>query len=86
MNLRWNNIIMAVLAVIALNLFLRHSKSLRAALNTVESVAPHGGADDRFVGFMVLGVLAVTVVAVVKLLTQNRLQNPPERRRDPPED
>jgi hypothetical protein len=86
MNLRWNNIITAALAAIVLTFALRHCDSCRAALATVESLAPRGGADDRFVGFMVLGVLAVALVAIVKLLTQNRRQDPPERRRDPPED
>jgi uncharacterized integral membrane protein len=78
MKLRWNNIIVAILAVFILTLALRHGDSCRAALETVTAVAPHQSVDDRFVGFMVLGLVAVTVVAIVKILAQNRRRDPPE--------
>lgn len=86
MNFRWNNIIVAVLAMVILAFALRHGASCRAALETVASVAPHERVDDRFVGFMVLGVLAVTLVAIVKILTRNRPNDRQGRRDDPPED
>lgn len=86
MSLRWNNIILAALVAFILLAALRHADDCRSALATVQTLAPNGGADDRFVGFMLLGLLAVALVAIVKLLTQSRRQNPPEPPRDPPED
>ncbi len=85
MKLKWNNIILAILATTVLFVALRHSSSCRAALETVGTLAPHEPVDDRFVGFMVLGLVMVALVAIVKVATRNRQQDRPERRDQPPQ-
>lgn len=87
MNLRWNNIIAALIGIGVLIFVLGHIGSCRAALETIASVAPHERMDDRFVGFMVLGVIAVTLLSLVKtILNRNRSNDRRGRRDDPPED
>jgi hypothetical protein len=86
MKIRWNNILVAVLTAFILIITLRHGASCRAALASLQSLVPNHDVDDRFVGFIVLGILAVTLVAIVKLVTQSRRQDPPDPRDDPPED
>jgi hypothetical protein len=42
--------------------------------------------DEKTVGLLALGFIGVNLVAIVELFAQDRRQNPPERRRGPPED
>jgi len=86
MNIRWNNIFAMALILAALILAARCGPATKAALGTITSVAPHEPVDDRFVGFLVLGLLMVTLVAIIKMLTRGRAHDRRDRRDDPPED
>jgi len=69
----------------ALIFALRHQNSCEAALDSIDRMGQSNSPDDRFEGFMVLGLIGVVIVAIVKILTHSR---PDDRRRrdEPPED
>ena len=86
MNIRWNNIVAALLGMAALIFALRHQDSCKAALDSIDRMGPSNSPDDRFVGFMVLGLIGVIVVSIVKILTHSRTDDRRRRRDEPPED
>ena len=83
---RWNNIIAAILGIAALIFALHHEESCQAVLGSIDRMGPSNSMDDRFVGFMVLGLIVVCVVATVKIQTHDRPNNRRGRRDEPPED
>jgi hypothetical protein len=86
MNIRWNNIVAAILGMTALIFALRHKESCEAALDSINRLGQSNSTDDRFVGFMVLGLIGVCIVAIVKILTHSRPNDHRGRRDEPPED
>ena len=70
MEVKWRNIIALVLVALAAVLALRFGPELLNALRA--SDAGRGAPDSPIYGLCVLGLLAVTVVVVVKLLVQRR--------------
>jgi len=75
-----------MLGLAAVIFALRHKESCEAALDSVDRMGASNSMDDRFVGFMVLGLIGVVIVAIVKILTHPRPDDRQRRRDDLPED
>ena len=89
MNIRWNNLFIVITGLIIGLVVLHHRTECGAALQPLTTILPHSGdnqVDDRFVGFMVLGLMAVTLVVIVKLIVNGRAGRRHDDRHDRHED
>ena len=84
MNFRWNRIIALALAIAAVLFAVRHGASCRAALDSIGHMGDNNSTDDRFVGFIVLGLIGAFVVAIVRIVIGDRSDSRGGRRDDPP--
>lgn len=79
-----HNIFILLFTLLAGFLLLRHGHAISEVMDHLERIGPGHSNDEKTVGLLALGFIGVTLVAIVKLLTQNRREDPPERRRGPP--
>lgn len=68
MQIRWNNIIVSVLMIVLGVVLVRNFASISATIAGVRNISPYH-PDPRVDGLLALGLLCVTCVAIVKLLT-----------------
>ena len=68
MKVKWNVIIAFGMLLVALNLVLKNAKSVIAMLNTLHQIGPANEGGDRLAGFLLIGVMLVTLVVIVKLM------------------
>ncbi|MBI3852688.1 MAG: hypothetical protein HY298_20735 [Verrucomicrobia bacterium] len=72
MKINWNNVFAACLGLAAIVLFLRHRHEVSAFLATVKRIGPGHSPEDMTLGLIVIGICGAVLVAIVRLLTQNR--------------
>ena len=72
MRIRWTNVIVAILGVAACVLFLRHQHAISSAWDSIFRLGPGYPEEDKFVGVIALGVVGVCVIALVKIVINNR--------------
>lgn len=72
MKLNLNNIAAAILAFVAFIYFLRHQHEAFAFLSTAERIGPGNSPQDMTCGLIVIGFCGVVLVAIVRILNQNR--------------
>lgn len=70
MQIKWTNLIAAVVLVLSLGLAVRHAGPVATVLGAIREIGPGHDADDRIVGLVVLGILLVTLVMLARILTQ----------------
>lgn len=89
MNIHWRNIGILIFSIIIAFLLLRHGHAVSGVADDLGRIGPGHSADEKTVGLLALGFIGVSLVAIVKLLTQS---SPPDRRdrrhgrREDPED
>lgn len=71
MQIKWTNLIALCVLVFAIVLALKSANEVSAILGTLQFVGPSHSMDERFIGFIVLGVLLVTLVMLAKILIRN---------------
>jgi len=72
MTIHWNRIIALVLAVFVMLIFMSHSGTVRKTVASIEGIGPGHSPDEQTFGLLILGLLCVTVVALVKIATQRK--------------
>jgi hypothetical protein len=72
MKVHWNNLIAAVLGLIALIFLLRHREQALGFLATARRIGPGNSPEDMTLGLIVVGFCAATLVAIVRILTSNK--------------
>jgi hypothetical protein len=72
MKIHWNNLIAAGLGVTALVLLLRYREQARAFLATAKRIGPGNSPEDMSLGLIVIGFCAATLVAIARILTNNK--------------
>ena len=72
MQIKWSNVIVLVLAAFALVIGLRNLPAIGAFLSTVSHIGPRGDPEQRIFGLMSFGLIMVTIVAVVRILVNNK--------------
>lgn len=71
MNVKWNNVIIAGFIVLILLMLSHYGPSCRAALDSIEHIGAQNSVEDRFVGFMVIGLIGIVIVAIVRVATRS---------------
>lgn len=69
MEIRWNNIIALILLIIALVLAVKFLPAMMAFLGSMKDIGPGHTADEKTIGLMAFGLVAILLVAIVKVLT-----------------
>jgi hypothetical protein len=72
MQIHWHNLFALVLGITVVVLLAKHGPKAAAVISQIQHIGPGHSSDEQTLGLIVLGILAVAVVAIVKLLTQNR--------------
>ena len=72
MKIHWQNLIAALLTIGALVLLIRYRHPIAAFLSGIERVGPGSSLDEQVMGLMAFGLVGVLVVAVVKILRQDK--------------
>ena len=68
MEIKWPNVVAFALAILGVVLMVRHRYELGATLASLGPIGTGPTPADRTLGFCVLGVLLVALVAVVRLV------------------
>ena len=72
MKIHGNNIVAAALGLTSLILLLRHREQVSAFLSTVKRIGPGNSAEDMTLGLIVIGFCGAVLVAIVRILTNNK--------------
>ena len=80
MKINWRNIGVLIFCLVILFLLLRHGRAVSDAVANLDRIGPGHSVDEQTAGLLALGFIGVSLVAIVKLLAQNR---PPDRRDHP---
>ena len=70
MRIRWTRVLAAVLAVVATAALLMAWPSLLAFIKSVGNVSPYATPEERTMGLIAFGLMALFVLALVRILTQ----------------
>ncbi len=68
MEMKWPNVVAFALAIFGIVLLVREHGAVGVALAGVGQIGPGHSPEEKFHGFFVLGILLVTLVAVVRLV------------------
>ena len=77
MKLRWHNIAILFLAVFLGFVLLRHGREVGGMVDHIGHIGPGHSPDEQTLGLLSLGIICVAIVAIVRLLTNNRPPGPP---------
>jgi hypothetical protein len=72
MKINWNNLGSAILGLVALVFLLRYREQAGAFLATVKRIGPGNSPEDMSLGLIVIGFCAATLVAIVRILANNK--------------
>ena len=67
MKINWPNVFASVFGIVALVLLLRHWPFI---ITSLQQIGPGHGAKDQAVGLLALGLICVSILTVVRLLTR----------------
>ncbi len=70
MRIIWPNVAALLLFIFAVVIAIRQRAPIARFLATLGHLGPGQPDDERFIGFVALGVILVALVAIVKLLTR----------------
>jgi hypothetical protein len=70
--INWNNLLAAALGLVALVFLLRHWEQAVAFLSTAKRIGPGNSPQDMTLGLIAIGFCAATLVAIVRILTNNK--------------
>lgn len=71
MIIKWHNILALVLAIFAIHLLFTNSSPIKSVLSTMGSIGPGHTSEELTMGLICLGLVLVSLVAIVRLLTRN---------------
>lgn len=72
MKMHWNNLIAAILGLVVLVIILRYREPALAFLSTVKRIGPGNSTEDMTLGLIVIGFAGAVLVAIVRILTNNK--------------
>ncbi len=70
MEIKWPNVLALGLVVMSVVLAVRNHRELAAAIGSIAEIGPGHTAEEKTLGLCVLGVILVSLVAVVRLVLQ----------------
>ncbi len=72
MKVRWHNIACLALALFGLWLLIRMRNEIAEFLQLMGDIGPGNTGDEQMWGLIAFGLVAVTLLGVIKILTKNR--------------
>lgn len=72
MQIKWRNVIALILSVFALTVWLRNRELINEFIGNIGRIGPGHPGDERTLGLIAFGIVAVCIVVIVRLLTQHR--------------
>jgi hypothetical protein len=72
MQVHWQNIVALMLAIGTLTLFLKYPAQISGFLASMQLIGPGHDPDEQTLGLIAFGLVAISLVAIVRLLTQNK--------------
>lgn len=69
MQIRWNNIVAAMLAIVILIVLVHCWPQITAGLTTVRNIGPGHTTADKTAGLITIGLIGAVLVAIVRILT-----------------
>jgi hypothetical protein len=72
MIVRWDRVAALALAVCALWIWRDHAGPVRGFLGSMRDIGPGHTAEEKTIGLVAFGLVGTCLVAIVKILTQNR--------------
>ena len=70
MKIIWPNVIVVCLVFLAVVIWIRHHAAISGFLGHMDQIGPGHSPDDRLLGLIAFGLVAVSVVAIVRILTR----------------
>ena len=71
MRILWHNIFALILLIVAVVVAIRQRREIVGFLMTTEHIGRGGTFEEQTAGLVALGLVLVTIVALVKILTHN---------------
>jgi hypothetical protein len=71
MRILWPNIIAAALVTLAGVVLVKHSRPISAFIETMGHIGPGYSSDEQTLGLIAFAIVCISIVAVVKILSQN---------------
>ena len=68
MQVKWSNVVAFALAIFGVVLLIRQRDAVGVALTGIGQIGPGHTPEEKFYGFFVLGILLVSLVAIVRLV------------------
>ena len=68
MEVKWPNVVALALGIFGVVLLVREHGAVGVALAGIGQIGPGHTPEEKFQGFLVLGILLITLVAVVRLV------------------
>ena len=68
MEIKWPNVVALSLVVLSVVLAVRNHRQLAVAFGSLSQIGPGHTAEDKTLGLCVLGVILVSLVAIVRLV------------------
>lgn len=75
MEIKWPNVVAFALAILSIVLAVWHRQALRAAVTGIGHIGPGHSMEDKTLGLWVLGVILVSLVAIVRLVISSNRSN-----------
>ena len=72
MQIHWQNIVALMLAIGALTLFLKYRPQISGFLSMMTMIGPGHDSEEKTLGLIAFGLIAISLVAIVRLLTHNK--------------
>lgn len=72
MRIHWPNIYALILTIVAGIVAIRHQAAIGTFLGCIAHIGPGRSDDERTMGLIAFGVVAVLFVAVLRILSRNR--------------
>jgi hypothetical protein len=86
MRINYRNIGILIFSLVILFLLLRHGHAVSDAVANLDHIGPGHSVEEQTAGLLALGFIGVSLVAIVRLLTQSRPPGGRDRRHGRPED
>ena len=71
MDIRWSNVVAFGLAIFAFTVFLKTHQQIAAFFSTIGSIGPGHSTDQQVTGLAAVGLIALTIVAIVKIVIKS---------------
>ncbi|MCH7592217.1 MAG: hypothetical protein IH989_05515 [Planctomycetes bacterium] len=68
MEIKWPNVVALGLVLLSVVLAMRNHRQLGVAIGSISHIGPGNTTEDKTLGLCVLGVILVSLVAVVRLV------------------